>query len=96
MHWTSRQIDQEPFVAVLDLFEYWANTTPPLCAVVASAVGWKKQKQMPEQFQGKDWGKDFFGPAKPGKRAKSFMKDNPERQKRFEKLEEMKANGRIQ
>jgi hypothetical protein len=58
-------------------------------------VGWKKPTKQDAE-QSRRLAAKTFGPAKPLRQAPGFIQDNPDRARRFAKLEEMKAQGRVQ
>lgn len=78
---------------MLELFEYWA-LHPPLHLFIPAALGHKAEPKPDQKYGGKDWGQDFFGAGKPAKKKPKWMQDNPDRERRFKNLEEMKRNGR--
>lgn len=93
LHWTFECINSTPFVDVLELFEYWA-LHPPLHLFIPAALGHKADAKPDSRAEGKDWGRDFFGPERSVKKMPRYMRENPERERRFKRLEELKTNGR--
>ena len=84
-------MDSEEWVNVLSLFEYW-DTHPPLHLFIPAALGHKSEKRQDTLPDGRKLDDTFFGKAK--KKAPAYLREsNPERERRFAKLEEMKQNG---